>query len=153
MATVGTVHVYHNPFPCQGFTGMGLGKGCGDTRSQPLRTCLEYIDKWRPDVAMLENVYGLWTRHKLRYHVMQIVHAIHVFTFTLEPTSRRHLAMILNQSNLSGLDHWVTDPKQDSPCGLLRPHGARARGSELHTAMPLRRVFVSVHALRDHGGR
>jgi hypothetical protein len=52
-------HLYVVGFPCQPFSPAGRGRGLGDSRSDVLLNCLEYVKLRKPRVFIAENSHRL----------------------------------------------------------------------------------------------
>ena len=66
--TTPAVDVYVAGFPCQPFSSAGLCLGSEDpARGTLANHCLKYIEAQRPRVVVLENVLGLFHRHRSTY--------------------------------------------------------------------------------------
>ena len=85
-------------FPCQPWSIMGKGQGKTDKkgRAAPLTSIIKYIEKHHPELVMLENVAGLWIRHK---------NALRELIASLENMHYYVSSRILNSRTHSGIPH------------------------------------------------
>ena len=85
-------------FPCQPYSVAGKGQGKNDVRGRaaPLIGIIKYIEKHHPELVMLENVAGLWIRHK---------NALRELIASLENMHYYVSSRILNSRTHSGIPH------------------------------------------------
>ena len=58
-------------FPCQPFSAANRKRlACRDPRCTPILTMLDYVDRTRPKLILLENVLGLLTFGKDTFHLI-----------------------------------------------------------------------------------
>ena len=72
--TVPGCDIYTAGFPCQSFSGEGLGAGESDPRGQVVWSVLKYIKVHLPSIFVLENVKALVDRHTdVFYRIFQAI--------------------------------------------------------------------------------
>ncbi len=69
-----SVHLYVAGPPCQPSSTQGSGRGVLDVRGHTLQAVLNYVQVFKPEVVVLENVKGMLDRHEycLRHIIMTL---------------------------------------------------------------------------------